>query len=102
MRYYIFCSCGVYKLKIKDIKKMVAVAFNYEGELYSIDADGKYAPIYCPGEEIEFNNELLEPYSIRLDFISDGGEYSVFYKNIDLYEKYKDIEVDDIGKEVKD
>lgn len=90
--YYIFDGDTIHKMKIKDIKKLVAIAYNYEGVLYYEDKEtGEIKYIYDACESENINNEMLKEYGIKLRLDKETNWWKPYYGDIDLYEKYKDL-----------
>lgn len=105
-KYLIYDSDGCeYKSKIKDIKKLIGVAYNYCGSLYQITNDEKmpYKCIYYSGEDVEFNRETLKEYGVDIkeEYIGSCLCNVPFFKSENLFEKYKDIKIDEVGKEMR-
>jgi hypothetical protein len=94
MKYYIYSSGrGTYKLKIKDIKKMVAVAFNYCGDAYAIDDNASEAKIGSPHTILYFSSLIASFFKgcpikilfILFDIVSPLGRFVLiitFLENI--------------------
>ena len=107
MGYLIYDSDGCeYKARIKDIKKLLGVVYNYCGSLYELineDDKEKYKCVYCSAENIEFNRETLKEYKIEIKEANIGSSLCdvPFYKDENLFEKYKDIKIEEVGREVR-
>jgi len=105
MKYLLYDSDGCeYKAKSKDIKKLVGVVYNYCGSLYEVINDGEsYKCIYYSGEDVEFNKETLSEYGIEIKEAYIGHILCniPFFKGENLFEKYKDIKIEEVGKESK-
>jgi hypothetical protein len=114
MKYYI-CSgeLGLYKVKIKNIQNMIAVAYNYNADLYYTDGNGEntkyiYINEFNNEEDINENNKLLKEYNVEMRLNNNYIEvmYSPYYirtkDTIDLFKKYGDVELESIAKEVKE
>jgi hypothetical protein len=118
MKYYI-CSgeFGLYKVKIKNIQKMIAVAYNYNADLYYTiknKENEKYHTEYIyinefnNKEDIDTNNKLLKEYNVEMRLNNNYSEemYSPYYirakDTIDLFKKYSNVTLESIAKEVQE
>jgi hypothetical protein len=113
MKYYI-CSgeFSLYKVKIKNIQKMIAVAYNYNADLYYTDDNGEHTQYIYINEfnnklDNDMNNKFLKEYNVEMRLNNNYSEemYSPYYirekDTIDLFKKYGDVELESIAKEVQ-
>lgn len=106
-KYYILTDGVLYKAKINNIKKLVGVAYNYNGDLYYLDDNEQFHYIYQYDEDNTINNKLLQEYNIELQLSNDYLKemFIPFYikqnsTKEDLFYKYGEIDITDIAKEV--
>lgn len=106
VQYFIYDSDGCeYRAKIKDVKKLIVVAYNYCGSLckYSSE-DDKWSYIYDSHNDIENNIDSVKEYGIELKDGYIGSSECIgipFYKGKNLFEEYKNVKIEEIGKETK-
>lgn len=107
IKYLIYDSdCCEYKAKTKNVKKLVGVTYNYCGSLYEIITENNQERckcIYYSGEDIEFNREMLKDYGIDIKEAYIGSSLCnvPFYKDENLFEKYNNIRIEEVGREIK-